>query len=465
VTDIRASGELPGNDFESRRLSVRQNYRPPAGSTNYVLGYDRNTLISKAFGTDTVSALSGGVTHNWNGQNLDLNAAHTTNTRSNTGDSSLINRLNARHNYRADGTLSVDTQASYSATDLHLPSSGLPSDTRTRFLQLNSVGTWRPEEGHPLNLVGSVRLFQNSLASGDTDADSRSVSTNIAANYRWTPQTTLYGSLGLAQNRSGEESTVLSNQAAGVTHTSDAIDIGAYKYTWNAGGNITNQSGGAEGGRYNLAGNVGHTLTRNISLNSSATVSYSFSQSYSANRDSVTDLMRTLIHNANVALRTSPTPQSSTYVSLTAADARTVGSNENTFQIINLQATGQMQFSAYSYFSANLTVQGTRQSTPSTPASGFSYNTSGNLTYNHTRVFEVPLLRYALLYSANQTQFQSRLLGDVNAPREQVSQSLEQRLDYSIGRIEARLSARIARIEGRKDWLIFLSVNRRFGDF
>jgi hypothetical protein len=306
--------------------------------------------------------------------------------------------------------------------------------------------------------VGSVRLFQNTLASGGTDAESRSVSSNIAANYRWTPQTTLYGSLGLAQTRSGEESTVLSNQAAGITHTSDAIDIGAYKYTWNAGGNITNQSGGAEGGRYNLAGNVGQTLTRNIPVNSSANLRVSVSQSYAANRDSVTDLMRTLIHNANVAFRSSPTPQSSTYVSLTVADARTTGGNENTFQIINLQATGQLQFGAYSYLSANLTVQGTRQSTPSTPATGFSYNTSGNLTYNHTRLFEVPLLRYALLYSANQTQFQSRLLGDVNAPR-------EQGLDYTIGRIEARLSARIARIEGRKDWLIFLSVNRRFGDF
>ena len=124
-----------------------------------------------------------------------------------------------------------------------------------------------------------------------------------------------------------------------------------------------------------------------------------------------------------------------------------------------------MQFGRYSYASANLTVQGTRQSTPAMPADGFTFNTSGNLTYNHTRAFDVPLLRYTLLYSVNQNQFQSRLLGDSNAPREQITQSVEQRLDYNIGRIEMRLSARIALVEDRTDWLVFFSLNRRFGEF
>ena len=465
VTDSRASGELTGNDFQSRRLGLRQNYRPLKGNINYVVNYDRSALNSAAFGTDTVSALNGGVTHSWNTQNVDVNASRTSNTRSNTGESSLISRLNARHAYRPDGTLSLDTQASYSGSDLHLLSSGLAADTRSRFLQLNSVGTWRPEENHPLHLVGSARLFQNSFSSGNSDSDSSSLSGNIAANYRWTPQTTIYGSFGLVRATSGIGDTLLTSQAAGINYTPDAINVGAYKYTWYAGGNVANQTGGGEGARNNLGSNIGHNLTRGILLKGSATLSLSAGQSYSLNRDSVASLAQTLSHTATVALRTSPTLNSNAYVSATAADSRTYGMNENAFQIINIQTSGQIQFGRYSYGSANLTVQGTRQFTSAVPASGFIFNTSGNLTYNHTRAFDVPLLRYTLLYSGNQNQFQSRLLGDSNAPREQISHSVEQRLDYNIGRIELRLSARIARMDNRDDWLVFFSLNRRIGEF
>jgi c(7)-type cytochrome triheme protein len=44
----------------------------------------------------------------------------------------------------------------------------------------------------------------------------------------------------------------------------------------------------------------------------------------------------------------------------------------------------------------------------------------------------------------NSQQLESRLAGDIDAPVERISESLESRLDYSIGRLEARLSARAA---------------------
>ncbi len=465
ISDSRASGELTGNDFQRRHLGLRQNYRPLTGNTNYVVGYDRNTLNSASFGADTVSALNGGVTHSWNTQNVDVNASRTRNTRSNTGESSLISRLNARHGYRPDGTLSLDTQASYSGSDLHLLSSGLAADIRSRFLQLNSVGTWRPEEDHPLYVVGSARLFQNSFSSGNSNSDSTSLGGNIAANYRWTPQTTIYGTFGLTQAANDIGSTLLTSQATGINYTPDPINFGAYRYSWYAGGNVANQTGGSEGARNNVGGNIGQNLTRGIQLKSSTTLSLSAGQSYSLNRDSVASLAQTLSHTATVALRTSPTLNSNASVSATAADSRTYGVNENTFQIINIQTNGQIQFGRYSYGSASLTLQGTRQYTLASPASDFIFNTSGNLTYSHTRAFDIPLLRYTLIYSGNQNQFQSRLLGDINAPREQISHSLEQRLDYNIGRIELRLSARIAHIDDRDDWLIFFTLNRRIGEY
>lgn len=465
VTDSRTSGELTGNDFTSRRLGVRQSYRPQTGNTSYVLSYDRSTLDSTSFGRDTLNALTAGVTHAWNAQNIDVTASRTKNDRGNSGESALLSRINARHNYRPEGTLSVDTQASYSSSDLHLLNSGLAPDTRSRFFQLNTVGTWRPEEGHPLSVIGSGRVFRSEFSSGGGSTNSNSLAGNIAANYRWTPQTTLYGSFGLTQLKNDIESRILTNQAAGITYTPDAIDVGEYKYLWNAGANIANQTGGIEGAQYNLGGNIGHTLLRTIALNRAYTASISAGQSYTLNEDSLRGLSQTLVHNATASLRGAPTPDSNAYISLTVADARTYGTNENSFQIINLQSSGQIQLSRYAFASANLTVQGTRQASPTAPANGFTYNTSGNLNYYHARAFNVPQLRYSLIYTANQTQYQSRLQGDINAPRDEVNQSLEQRFDYRVGRIEMRLSGRMARTEGRNDWLVYFSINRRFGDF
>jgi hypothetical protein len=74
-------------------------------------------------------------------------------------------------------------------------------------------------------------------------------------------------------------------------------------------------------------------------------------------------------------------------------------------------------------------------------------------------------LRYSALYSINESQFKSRLQGDIDAPRERVNQSFEQRLDYNLGRISLRLSMRFARVEGRPDTLIYLRLSREFGGF
>ncbi|TXC65200.1 hypothetical protein FSC37_00810 [Piscinibacter aquaticus] len=87
---------------------------------------------------------------------------------------------------------------------------------------------------------------------------------------------------------------------------------------------------------------------------------------------------------------------------------------------------------------------------------------SGTLSYEHQRFLDVPRLRYALILTVNSQQLESRALGDVDAPLERITESLESRVDYSIGRLEARLSARLARIEGRSVTALFARVQRRY---
>jgi hypothetical protein len=122
-----------------------------------------------------------------------------------------------------------------------------------------------------------------------------------------------------------------------------------------------------------------------------------------------------------------------------------------------------------SFWTANLTVQGSRQNLQSSlpgavaiaPA-GFTFNTTGSVTYQNLHFLGVPRLRLFASYTANQSQLQSRLLGDINAPREIVTGALDARLDYQIGKVDARLSFRSANVDHRRNSILFLRVTRNF---
>ena len=84
------------------------------------------------------------------------------------------------------------------------------------------------------------------------------------------------------------------------------------------------------------------------------------------------------------------------------------------------------------------------------------------LSAEHRRLFDVPRLRGTLLASVSTQQLQRRSAGDIDAPVQFVSHSIEGRLDYMIGRLEARLSARVARVDDRNVASLFARVQRRF---
>lgn len=465
VSDSRASGEFTGSDFTNTRMGLRQSYRPLEGNANYVVRYDRSILDSTSFGRDTVDVLAGSMNRRFGVQSIDISGDHTRNLRSTTGESSLLNRLTALHNYRPEATLSVDSFASHSSTNFHLVNDDSFVDNHSRFTQLNSFATWRPEEGSPLYVTGGGRLFQSNVDVNGTESESRSLNANIAATYALNRNVNFMGSASLTEASSVATRDLLTNQTVGVNYASDVITLGKFTYNANAGGNLSNQTGGRESDRQNVAGQLGHNLTRNLPLSAASALTFNLGQGYAADYDTVTAESQTLSHNAGISWRVTPNQNSTAYFGLSGADSRTFGRNESEFQMVNLQATGQFQFSQHASGTANLTIQGTRQSTPGTPSAGFTFNSNGNVGYQHLRAFGVPLLRYYAIYNINDSQFKTRLLGDVNAAPEQVNQSLEQRLEYNIGRIEMRLSLRIAEIDGERNSLLFFRISRQFGDF
>ena len=465
-SDSRASGEMTQNDSTNTRFGLRQSYTPADGQSSYSGTFDRSVLESPLFGRDTVNAFTLSANRTFGAQSVDLTGGHTSNTRSNTGESTRLTRLYTRHRYQPRSTLSVESLATATGSEFNLTSPSGPQENRARFLQASSFATWRPDEDSPLSVTGGARAFHALTENNGVAGDILTLSGNVAASYALTRNTTLGGSAVFTHVASGEASDLFTSQNASLTHVAEPFDLRGFLYTWNAAVNAGNNTSTLTGGRQNIGGQLGHSVTRGYAINDVSLVSVNFGQNVNSTYDTVTAHSTTLSHNAGITWRYTPSAATTTgFASLLAADSRTSGHNQNQFQLLNAQASGQIQFSRHAFAAANLTVQAVRQSTPLTASAGFNWSTSGNLSYQHVRAFDVPRLRYFALYSANQSQLTSRLQGDVEAKREQVSQSFEQRFDWNVGRIELRASMRVAMVDGRRNTLIYFRLGRQFGSF
>lgn len=455
-TDSRSSEQFTGRDYLVERAGARQSYRTLAGGSNSSLSFDRSTLSSDTFGRDTVDVWNASHARSFGLHSFNSQANRTLNDRG-SGEHTRFDRVFARHNYAAGGLATAETMASYGATSQSL--AARPA-LRNEVTQVNAFATWRPEEGDPLFVTGGARLLQTELRDPAAETEARSMMAHGSASYRLSRNLTLNGGGSVTENSTADGSTVLSSQFAGATYTPDARRLGEYLYTSNFGGSATNQSGGEEGTRRVVSAQATHGVNRLITLSEMQSLALNGSQGVALANDSLAGELRSLNHYGGLSWRVQSADALSGLAAISASDSRTFGYTPSSFQLVNLQLSGQASSGRYSSLSANYTVQGTRQER----REGFVVSRNGGAIYQHQRVFDVPQLRYLAIYERNDYELNTRVQGELTAPREQVSWSFEQRLEYRIGKLEARISYRIAEIDGRKNALLFLRVARQIGD-
>ncbi|MFL6566330.1 MAG: hypothetical protein ACJ8G5_15450 [Burkholderiales bacterium] len=457
-TDSRSSEQFTGRDFVQQRAGVRQSYRSFGGESNTSAAFDRSTLSSNAFGRDTVDVYNAGYQRSVGGNSFDASANRTLNTRE-AGERSQFDRVFARHNYIADGSFTAETLASYGATSQDLATlMGLKNEVS----QLSTFATWRRSDDDPLFVTGGARLFRSTIASPLSETETRSGMGYGTANYRVNSNLILNagGSATQISNSSADASAVLAQEFAGATYTTDAHRLGEYLYTANLGANVTNQSGGEEG-RHRVVSLQGtHGINRLFDVAQAQSIALNLSQSLAHSKDTLAGDLNTLSNYGGLSYRLASAESLSGFASVSASDSRTRGFAESNLQLVNFQISGQANLGRYSNLVANYTVQGTRPDT----SEPFTVSRNGGATYQHLRVFGVAQLRYLAIYERSDYQLNSRLQGDINALRDQVAWSFEQRLEYRIGKLETRLSYRLAEIDGKKNALLFLRVAREFGD-
>jgi hypothetical protein len=201
-------------------------------------------------------------------------------------------------------------------------------------------------------------------------------------------------------------------------------------------------------------------------------ISTTLSQSYGVLRESETArVAQALANTVGVAWQAFSDGGSQQYASLSVSDSRAWSDSNGSFQMVNLQVSQRSQWSRFNSISIGLTAQATNSSASvldpftgvtRTLSNGWQTFYSGSGVLEQLNVFGVPRLRHTLLLSVASQQLQSRAFGDIEAPTQLISESLESRLDWIIGRLQARLSARFARVDGQRVAGIVMRVQRNF---
>lgn len=480
VSDSRTNSDFVGSDYRSRRLTASQSYRPPTGSESYNLTYEQSTLSSARLPDDTVRSVRGLMTGTRGSHGFELSGSHTLNERDAAADATRVTALAARHNYRPSHALTVDSLAT--RNEARVRASAL--DLATEIRQLSSFATWRPQQGdrlyspeHRFYLTGSVRFVESRTGSADAAAETRSVNGTVGASYDITRQLRASGAVAASEITFADESTTLASETLALTYVPDALLLGRWRYAPSAAINASGTQGAVEGDRATFGAQFVHGLSRHWA-DGGGSVSFNVSQSAGAVHDTLrSDVDRTLGHSAGLNWQSGGGSSTQSFAGFSASDSRSYGETDSAFQLVNLQFTLRTQLTRTASWSGSLTAQAARarfdaaRSGPLPPGpqvtadDGWRKYYSGTLTYENARAFDVPRLRFTLLASANSQQLERRSEGDVDAPRERIDHLLEARLDYAIGRLDARLTLRTAKVEQRRHDVLFFRVNRRFGAY
>jgi hypothetical protein len=475
--DSRSSADALGTAVRQRRLSLSQSWRPEQGSLGLQLHLDHSRLLADA-GDDVLTSLQLGGQQQQGSHSLDGSAQLVLNHRTELDEHQRLASVHLRHGFAPRSDLQVESLANWNDNRLH---SGRRSgdDLSGSVRQLTTVLSWRPREGDPLyhpdlplQLGGSMRWSEVVVSGQGSRQRAQGWAATLGANLDLSTTWRLSASLATSRLQSADQSLDSSSLGATASWTPPGWTLGGWRYTPQGGANAGLSTSSGAPARQLLGLQGSHGLSRDWALSDSAQLSLNLTQSLAlAHESSAAQPVRGLAHTLGLFWHGSGDAGQQRFAGLSLSDARTRGNGDGQFQLVNLQLSQRTQLSRLTGWSVNLTAQAARSASDTldpftgdrrSSGGGWQVFYTGSASLDQQRLFGVPRLRHSLLLSLNSQQLERRALGDVDAPRERISQSLESRLDYMVGRLELRLSARHARVDGRAVATLNARLQRRF---
>lgn len=337
--------------------------------------------------------------------------------------------------------------------------------------QFTSNVNWRPDTVRPSRVNANALWRERADRDSAGETEHRFASLRVRGTYDWTDALTIGGNASLSEERDGGVTETTSEQAVDASYRPDGLRLGRFSYDWSGGVSVLNRtnSAGVAGSQgdedlQRLAANLGHTLSRRQRIDEHSSVVWRFSQRGQGDVDTVGGSDRSLRHSISGTWNSGAGARR-TFVQARLTDNRQFGDSEDTFQLATLQANSSMRLSEVSDFSADLTLQVTRDVDKDTSPSTVSRDTStaANLVYRNSRFRDINrlTLRSELSYISDSLL---QLVDDRNAGEERPEElSWTNRLDYRIGRLDLRTDFELAERGERLEYRLFFTLRRTFG--
>jgi hypothetical protein len=463
-------------DFKRQNFGFSQRYRPASGAWNVMGSFEHNDQSGLGF-RHRQDAFTADFSANWKHHEFGLGGSYSR-ARSDDDDDSRFTTLVARHTYTPSSALSVNSTGNLTRTEDR--GGGLASDLRV--MQLSSVGFYH-RENSPLTLTGSLRGLMLRESFSDTTVDS--LGGSVGANYELNPNLRLSANGGASISRSagGGNATSVSG-SVGAAYQGDSLVFRGIEYNW---------FGGATVGVAMAAGNhepdeteatlgvqIGHSASRSWRLGPQSTFSLSAAQSLSlnsvhSNRDEASlgglGQSRALLNTLSATWQKSSDTRSA-YARVSYSDSVEFGGGRARFQMANVQLSGNWDLGYGRSLTGDLTYQRTIQrASELTLAESLlesdirrnrSSGAAGEITFRQNHLFGVPRLRFVSRVRLAQDVL--RQPGQLLSIPDRETRLWENRLDWSIGRLETQAILRFSQIDGRRVDSIWFRVQRTFGN-
>jgi hypothetical protein len=378
----------------------------------------------------------------------------------------LRHRVNSRKNFLLENILFFSNER-YSVGEF---------DRLRRFLQFNTVSSWRPDTQKPLLIVGRGLLQGIDVGSNGFEQGSRNLAVTVSATYQYSDRVVFAANTGVsaADTQEGDDRSS-AYQRLRADYRSRIFDLWRSDYRWGGSAEVGNRNDRddlADGNSVqDLVLSFNHHLARRYQLSSGRNFEFNFSQQLTGAVDTDERDLQYVTHTAYATL-SRQLGQTRSYVRLTATDRRTRGDQRDIFQLLNLQASRSTQTDRHRAWSGSLTLQygrTARQDSGAGAGAGDSdsqtISYSANLTYRHTHLFNVTGLSFNSELEMLSSDFISNepFENEFDADRERTDSAWRNRLDYRVGLLQLRLEVNMRAIDSFRNSIVFFSIRRYYG--
>ena len=476
-SDSRTDTDLTGLVIDRTRFGINQSYISEGG-TSMSVGYERSDQTNITTDAATGDLLREDVSDLFKARLNKAFGAHSIAFDANANYVDITNTVDyndtvfatLRHAYRPSAAFSSEDMLTYNKNDIATETSKFETDV----IQLNSFGFWRPYTKRPLRINGTIRALTRTNQTLAATTDAQTATGTLGATYEWSPRWVFNANAGITGAETEADNTTTSFQALNAIYTSKTYNPLTLDASWFGQMDLRNTDD--DGDRIQEAGaQIGYNLNKSIATENRHFYSFGGSQSINSIADTEDFSSMTLLTNL-VASWNRRGVRSNGMARFSMSDNRTWASGPNSdniegeFQLVNLQASVDSRISSTSSIRANATLQVTRNYRPAIEGlidegNGDWVPTSTvDLTYFKLGLFNVPYLSFYSTFRHVSNSY-APLVGEPTGRVRRDDNQWENRLEYTVGRLQLRAISRLSDIQGEKQNYFLFQARRMIGDY